>query len=150
MPWITTAPISSGSSAKHSPIARMMPSLSALRLAGRFRPTVSTAPDLSTLSSGEVSSREAAAFPMEYYVLTRIVMFYNYWRGSQLLSRLKHRMHIDHHAIGVARGRGDENVLHQPAIVFVAGLELRHRAEIDQFGIDRLAAFQLLQQLDRP
>ena len=30
-----------------------------------------------------------------------------------------------------------------------AGLEFRHGAEIDQFGIDRLAALQLLQQLDR-
>jgi hypothetical protein len=46
-------------------------------------PTVRTAPDRSILSSGEISSREAAAFPMKYYVPTRIVMFYNYWGGSQ-------------------------------------------------------------------
>ena len=51
MPWMTTAPMSSGRVAKQSPISRMMPSLSALRLAGRFRPTVRTAPSCSILSS---------------------------------------------------------------------------------------------------
>ena len=43
----------------------MMPSFSALRLAGRLRPTVSTAPDLSILSSADWPAVAAeAAFPM--------------------------------------------------------------------------------------
>ena len=60
-------------------------------------------------------------------------------------------MHVDHDAVGVAGGGGYENVLHQPAVFFSGtGLEFRHGAEIDQLGIDRLAAFEFLQQLDRP
>src|SRR6185437_5667740 len=83
MPWITTAPISSGRFAKQSWIARMMPSFSALRLAGRLRPTVSTAPDVSILSGAARSAvTAAAAFPI-YCVLRRIVILYNHWWGSQ-------------------------------------------------------------------
>src|SRR6185437_14717277 len=192
MPWITTAPISSGRFAKQSWIARMIPSFSALRLAGRLRPTVSTEPDVSILSSAARSAvTAAAAFPI-YCVLRRIVIFYNHWRGSQCSRRpgpdaqlrirlmpcrlisavrpmpsairmpgvmgpgvrrddvpLQHLMDVDHDAVGVAGGGADENVLHQPAIFFVAGLEFRHGAEIDQFRVDRLAALQLLQEIDR-
>src|ERR1700744_6758354 len=115
MPWITTAPIPSGRLAKQSWIARMMPSFSALRLAGRLRPTVNTAPDISTLSSAARSAvAAAAAFPIDC-VPCRIVMFYNYWRGSQSTLRhlpleglqgrakpLQHLMHVDHDAVGVA------------------------------------------------
>ncbi len=59
-------------------------------------------------------------------------------------------MHVDDDAVGVARGGGDEDVLHQPAVFFSAGLEFRHGAEIDQFRIDRLAALQLLQRSTGP
>src|SRR5882762_6520710 len=59
-------------------------------------------------------------------------------------------MHVDNDAVGVAGGGGDEEVFHQPAIIGMAGLEFRHGAEIDQFGIDRLAAFQFLQQIHGP
>ena len=63
----------------------MMPSFSALRLAGRLRPTVSTAPDFSILSSVGLPAAAAAAFPMgAYWFLSRIVMFYNDWGRSQL------------------------------------------------------------------
>ena len=58
-------------------------------------------------------------------------------------------MHVEHDAVGVARRRCDKQVFHQPAVFFGSGLELRHGAEIDQFRIDRLAAFQPLQQFDR-
>src|SRR5713226_7075958 len=57
-------------------------------------------------------------------------------------------MHVDHDAVDVAGGGADEQVLHQPAVFFGAGFELRHSAEIDQLGIDGLAALQPLQQLD--
>src|SRR5262249_35929051 len=78
--------MSSGRCAKHSPIARMMPSLSALRLAGRLRPTVSTLPAVSTLSrSDEVAAAVSEAFPIDYYVLSRIVIYYNYLDRSQCL-----------------------------------------------------------------
>src|SRR6185437_2260201 len=63
---------------------------------------------------------------------------------------LQHHMHVDHHAVGVTRSGGDENVLHQPAVFCSTGFEFRRGAEIDQFWIHRLAAFELLQQLDRP
>jgi hypothetical protein len=59
-------------------------------------------------------------------------------------------MHVDDDAVGVAGGGGDEEVFHQPAVFLVAGLEFRHGAAIDQFGIDRLAALQLPQQIGRP
>src|SRR5882724_3857224 len=58
-------------------------------------------------------------------------------------------MHVDDDAGGVAGGGGDEQVFHQPAVVRVSRLELRHGAEIDQLGIDRLAALQFLQQVHR-
>jgi len=65
-----------GRFAKQSPIARMMPSLSALRLAGRLRPTVITLPVISTFKQFRLSRGAAAsAFPMRFYVLDRIVMF---------------------------------------------------------------------------
>jgi len=51
-------------------------------------------------------------------------------------------MHVDDDAVGVAGGGGDEQVFHQPAVFFSPGLEFRHGAEIDQVGIDRLAALQ--------
>src|SRR5258705_4990447 len=82
-PWMTTAPTPSGRLEKQSWIARMMPSFSALRLAGRLRPTVSTAPDCSILSNPDWAAG-AAAFPIGFYCfLSRIVIFYNYWRESQ-------------------------------------------------------------------
>ena len=40
--------------------------------------------------------------------------------GGQLA--LQHHMHVDDDAIGVARGGGDEDVLHQPAVSRIAGL----------------------------
>ncbi len=58
-------------------------------------------------------------------------------------------MHVDDDAVGVAGGGADEEVFHQPAVFFRAGLEPRHGAEIDQFGVDRLAALEFLQQVDR-
>src|SRR5258708_36614326 len=65
-------------------MAGIMPSFSALRLAGRLRPTVITAPDISTLSSAEGSAFAAgAAFPMSNYVLCRIVIYYNEFTRSQ-------------------------------------------------------------------
>src|SRR6266702_1798691 len=60
-----------------------------------------------------------------------------------------HLMHVDHHAVRVACGRRHENVLHEPAVVLVSGLEFRHGAAVDQLRVDRLAALELLQQLDR-
>src|SRR3954451_8040216 len=63
---------------------------------------------------------------------------------------LQHLVHVDHNPVGMTRGGADEDVLHQPAIFVVPGLEFRDGAEIDQFRIARLAALQLLQQLDRP
>src|SRR6185437_7310228 len=59
-------------------------------------------------------------------------------------------MHVDHDAACVAGDGGDEQVLHQPAILFVAGFEFRRGAAIDQLGIDRLVALELLQQVERP
>src|SRR3954464_3151438 len=62
-------------------MAWMMPSFNALRLAGRLRPTVSTASCCATSSSAVVAE---AAFPMAFiYVLCRIVIFYNELDGSQ-------------------------------------------------------------------
>src|ERR1700689_4951297 len=58
-------------------------------------------------------------------------------------------MHVDHDAVGVARGGRDEQALHQPAIFYGSGFEPRHGAKINQRGIDRLAAVELLHQLDR-
>src|SRR4029079_12075936 len=52
---------------------------------------------------------------------------------------LQHLVHVDHHAVGVTGGGADEEVFHQPAVFFAAGLEPGHGAEIDQFWIDRLA-----------
>src|SRR5258705_313009 len=57
-------------------------------------------------------------------------------------------MHVDHDAVGVAGGGTDKQGLHQPAVFFAPRLELWHGAEIDQLGIDRLAALQPLQQFD--
>src|SRR5262245_20435586 len=54
-----------------------------------------------------------------------------------------HLMHVDHHAVGMACGRADKDVLHQPAVFLMPRLELRHGAEVDQLGIDRLAALEL-------
>ena len=58
-------------------------------------------------------------------------------------------MHVDDNPVGVARGGADEQVFHQPAVFFGPGLEFRHGAAIDQFWIDRLAALELVQQIDR-
>jgi hypothetical protein len=52
---------------------------------------------------------------------------------------LQHLMHVDLDAVGMPCADADEHVLHQPAIFFVTGFEFRHRAEIDQRGIDGLA-----------
>src|SRR5437588_10709073 len=90
MPWTTTAPISSGREAKHAPISRMMPSLSALRLAGRFRPTVKTRSTRSILNSPEAPASAVSAFPCVICVLVRIVMLYNeFWGSQQAVSKSK-------------------------------------------------------------
>src|SRR5260363_93745 len=47
------------------------------------------------------------------------------------------------------RSGADKDVLHQPAILVVAGLEAWLGPEVDQLGIDGLAALELLQQIDR-
>src|SRR6202035_5845671 len=74
----------SGIFEKHSWIASMMPSFSALRFAGRLRPTDSTGPEISTLSSAEGSAVAAdAAFAIDDCVLFRIVIFYNDLEWSQ-------------------------------------------------------------------
>src|ERR1700722_16365556 len=39
-------------------------------------------------------------------------------------------------------------MLHQPAVLFAAGFKPRYGAKINQFGIDRLAALQLLQEIN--
>src|SRR6516225_432664 len=49
----------------------------------------------------------------------------------------------------MSRGGGDENVLHQPAILCRTGFEFRHGTEINLRGIDRLAPFEFLQKLHR-
>ena len=54
-------------------------------------------------------------------------------------------MHVDDDAVGVAGGGADEQVFHQPAVLFTSGLEPRHGAELDQFRVDRLAALEPLQ-----
>src|SRR4051794_21999250 len=77
---------------------------------------------------------------------------YEYGRSALMADlpySLQHLMHVDDDAVGVAGGGGDEEGFHQPSVFFVAGLEFWHGAEIDQFGIDRLAALELLQQIDR-
>src|SRR5712672_352059 len=63
--------------------------------------------------------------------------------------RSRHLVHVDHDAVGMTHRRSDEQVFHQPAVFFGTRLKLRHRAEIDQLGIDRLATLQTLQQFDR-
>src|SRR2546429_1748655 len=81
---MTTAPTPSGRLEKQSWIARMMPSFSALRLAGRLRPTVSTAPVCTILSRSDRPAAAVEAFPMGvYYFLCRIVIFYNDFGRSQ-------------------------------------------------------------------
>src|SRR5258708_8029727 len=52
----------------------------------------------------------------------------------------------DLYAVGVAGADADEKVLHQPAVFFGACFESRHRAEIDQRGIDSLAFGDAVQQ----
>src|SRR5258705_12217766 len=51
----------------------------------------------------------------------------------------QHLMHIDLDAVGVSCADADEQVLHQPAVVFGAGFEFGHRTKIDQCGIDNVA-----------
>src|SRR3981081_439894 len=110
----------------------MMQSFTALSLAGRLRPTLSTGPDISTLSSAGWSAVAAdAAFPIEYCVLCRIVILYNEFGRSQSVSfrpssrrtpgrrvGSQHLMHRDFDAVGMAGADADEQVFHQPAIVF--------------------------------
>src|ERR1700722_5113072 len=76
----------------------------------------------------------------------------NYRRpaGSRSVPPSQPLMHVEHDAVGVACRRSDKHMFHQPAVFRGSGLELRHGAEIDQFRIDRFAAFQPLHQLDRP
>ena len=62
---------------------------------------------------------------------------------ARFMTCSKHLMHVDDDAVGVARGGADEQVLHQPAILFTAGLELRRGAKIDQLGIDRFVTLEL-------
>src|ERR1700733_8776305 len=57
-------------------------------------------------------------------------------------------MHVEHDAVGMARGRSDKQMFHQPAVLRGAGLESRHGAKIDQLGIDRLAALEPLHEFD--
>src|SRR6476660_2301031 len=67
--------------------------------------------------------------------------------GKVFLSQ--HLMHVDHDAVGMARAGSDEQIFYQPAVFFRTRFEFRHGAKIDQLWIDRLAALQSLQQLDR-
>src|SRR5450631_1231237 len=69
---------------------------------------------------------------------------------SETGKKLQHLMHVDDNPVGVTRSGPDEDVLHQPAIFVMAGLESRNGAEIDQIRIDRLAALEFLQQIQRP
>jgi len=54
-------------------------------------------------------------------------------------------MDVDHDPIGMPRGRADEQVFHQPAVFFSASFEFGRGAEIDQLGLDGLAALKSLQ-----
>ena len=64
----------------------MMPSFSALRLAGRLRPTVSTAPAFSIWSKPDGSAvAESGVSHGRFCFLSRIVMFYNYLARSTIL-----------------------------------------------------------------
>src|SRR5437588_10332805 len=56
-------------------------------------------------------------------------------------------MHLDLDAVGVSCADCDEQVLHQPAILFSSGLEFRRRAKIDQRGVDDLTVCDPVQQL---
>src|SRR4051812_1851815 len=69
-------------------------------------------------------------------------------RGTQAPSH--HLMHVQLHAVWMPRADADEQVLHQPMVLFTAGFEFRHRAEIDQRGIDDLAARDAVQCFLRP
>ena len=62
-----------------------MPSFSALRLAGRLRPTLSTGPNgLDPEQGGGVRGRGGGGVSHGlYYVLSRIVIFYNEFGRSQ-------------------------------------------------------------------
>ena len=55
-------------------------------------------------------------------------------------------MHVDLDAVGMPRADADEQVFHQPAVFCGTGLEFRHRAEIDQRGIDDLALRDAVEQ----
>src|SRR5258706_8365820 len=61
----------------------------------------------------------------------------------------QHLMHVDHDAVGMPRADADEQVFHQPAVLFGSGFEFRHRAKIDQRGIDSLAFGDPVQQFLR-
>src|SRR6266576_6165970 len=63
--------------------------------------------------------------------------------GSQYL------VHVDLDAVGVSCADADEQVLHQPAVLFGTGFELRYRAKIDRCGIDNLTPGDPVQQLLR-
>src|SRR4051794_9695137 len=71
-------------------------------------------------------------------------------RGESVLHRSHHLMHVELDAVGMPRACADEQVLHQPAVFFAAGLKFRHRAEIDQPRIDGLAAREAVEGLLRP
>jgi hypothetical protein len=58
-------------------------------------------------------------------------------------------MHVDLDAVGVPRADADEQVLHQPAVFRGSGFEFRHRAKIDQAGINDLTSGDPIQQLLR-
>src|SRR5438105_9661426 len=58
-------------------------------------------------------------------------------------------MHLDLDTVGVTRADADEQVPHQPAIFRGSGFELRHRAKIDQSGIDGLASGDPVKQFLR-
>jgi hypothetical protein len=58
-------------------------------------------------------------------------------------------MHGDLDAVGVSGADADEQVFHQPAVFFAAGFEFRHRAEIDQSGIDGLTLCDAIQLILR-
>src|SRR3979409_1397641 len=55
-------------------------------------------------------------------------------------------MHLDIDVVGVPCADADEQVFHQPAILFSSGFEFRHRAKIDQSGIDSLTLGDPVQQ----
>src|SRR6266404_7121411 len=70
-------------------------------------------------------------------------------QGRVIEDGSQHLMHVDLDAVGVSCADADEQVLHQPAILFGTGFEFRHRAKIYRCGIDNLTLGDPVQQLLR-